>query len=194
MSLTLFAVPFLAGSLGGFLSGILGIGGGTLMFPLLLYLPPILGLNITGIKSIYGSDYGTGFFACLSAKLFFKKQRLVHKSLVFTLGLSLFLSSLSGAIVSKAVSDQILLFIFGALSLIASVTMLIPRSYSEDDLTEDQVGFNKLKAVLIGIIVGFLLGPIGQGGAFTIIPILLYLLKVPLRLALGSTLAIGLFS
>ena len=34
----------------------------------------------------------------------------------------------------------------------------------------------------------------GQGGAFIIIPILLYVLKIPLRVALGSTLAIGLFS
>jgi uncharacterized membrane protein YfcA len=61
-------------------------------------------------------------------------------------------------------------------------------------LTEDQVGLNKLKAVLIGVVVGFLLGLIGQGGAFIIIPILLYILKIPLRVALGSTLAIGLFS
>ncbi len=40
----------------------------------------------------------------------------------------------------------------------------------------------------------FLLGLVGQGGAFIIIPILLYLLKIPLRVTLGSTLAIGLFS
>ena len=34
----------------------------------------------------------------------------------------------------------------------------------------------------------------GQGGAFILIPTLLYVLKIPLRVALGSTLAIGLFS
>lgn len=34
----------------------------------------------------------------------------------------------------------------------------------------------------------------GQGEAFIIIPLLLYVLKIPLRVALGSTLAIGLFS
>ncbi|MCG2710631.1 MAG: sulfite exporter TauE/SafE family protein, partial [Thermodesulfovibrionales bacterium] len=41
---------------------------------------------------------------------------------------------------------------------------------------------------------GFLIGLVGQGGAFIIIPTLLYILKIPLRVALGSTLAIGLFS
>ena len=34
----------------------------------------------------------------------------------------------------------------------------------------------------------------GQGGAFILIPTMLYVLKIPLRVALGSTLAIGLFS
>ena len=72
--------------------------------------------------------------------------------------------------------------------------MFIPRSYLKDELTEDKVDFHKPTAVLTGIFIGFLLGMVGQGGAFIIIPILLYVLKIPLRVALGSTLAIGLFS
>ncbi len=35
------------------------------------------------------------------------------------------------------------------------------------------------------------IGLVGQGGAFIIIPILLYVLKIPLRVTIGSTLAIG---
>ncbi len=35
---------------------------------------------------------------------------------------------------------------------------------------------------------------VGQGGAFIVIPIMLYILKIPLRVAVGSMLAIGLFS
>ena len=111
-----------------------------------------------------------------------------------TLGLSLFMSSLTGSFVSKIVPDRPLLLIFGALAFIAAVMMLIPRSYAEDELTEDKVSFNKPLAISIGVFVGFLIGLVGQGGAFIIIPILLYVLKVPLRVALGSTLAIGLFS
>jgi uncharacterized membrane protein YfcA len=56
------------------------------------------------------------------------------------------------------------------------------------------VEFQKSWAILIGISIGFLIGLVGQGGAFIIIPLLLYVLKIPLRVALGSTLAIGLFS
>src|SRR4030042_1445278 len=185
---------FIAGSLGGFFSGLLGIGGGIIMFPLLLYLPPILGFDAIGVKNITGLTMIQGFFASLSAILFYNKERLVNKNLSLTLGLSLFITSLLGSLISKWVSDNYLLFIFGILAFVASVLMFIPRSYMKDDLTEDKVDFHKPTTILTGIFIGFLLGMVGQGGAFIIIPILLYVLKIPLRVALGSTLLIGLFS
>jgi uncharacterized protein len=185
---------FLSGALGGFFSGLLGIGGGIIMFPLLFYLPPLLGFDAITVKHITGLTMIQGFFASLSAVLIYKKERLVSKTLALTFGLSLFFSSLLGALFSKGTSDKSLLFIFGLLALVASVLMFIPRSYLKDELTEDKVDFHKPTAVLTGIFIGFLLGMVGQGGAFIIIPILLYALKIPLRVALGSTLAIGLFS
>ncbi len=194
MILTFFLFLWGAGSIVGFFSGLLGIGGGILMFPLLLYAPPVFGLEPIGVKSITGLTMIQGFFASLSAMFFYKKHNLVNKTLVMTLGLSLFMSSLTGSFVSKVVSDKPLLLIFGALAFIAAVMMLIPRSYAKDELTEDKVSFNKPLAISIGVSIGFLIGLVGQGGAFIIIPILLYVLKIPLRVALGSTLAIGLFS
>jgi len=183
-----------AGAVVGFFSGLLGIGGGILMFPLLLYVPPVLGLELISVKSITGLTMIQGFFAALSAMFFYHRHNLVNKSLVLTLGLSLFLSSLTGSFISKMVPDKPLLFVFGALACIAAVMMLIPRSYAKDELTEDTVSFHKPGAIIIGITIGFLIGLVGQGGAFIIIPVLLYVLKIPLRVALGSTLAIGLFS
>jgi len=185
---------FCAGSIGGFFSGLLGIGGGIIMFPLLFYIPPLFGFEAIGVKNITGLTMVQGFFASLSAILFYKKENLVNKSLALTLGFSLFLSSLIGSIISKGVSDRYLLFIFGILSFVASILMFMPRSYLKDDLTEDKIAFHKPAAIITGIIIGFLLGMVGQGGAFILIPILLYGLKIPLRVALGSTLAIGLFS
>jgi uncharacterized membrane protein YfcA len=194
MHAAFYAFLLLAGSIVGFFSGLLGIGGGILMFPILLYVPSLLGLDHIGVKNITGLTMTQGFFASLSAMFFYHKHSLVNKALVFTLGLSLFLSSLSGSFISKTLPDKPLLLIFGALALIAAVMMLIPRSYSKDDVTEEKVSFHKPTAVLLGLSVGFFLGMVGQGGAFIIIPILLYVLKIPLRVALGSMLAIGLFS
>jgi uncharacterized membrane protein YfcA len=194
MDATFYLFLLLAGASVGFLSGLLGIGGGIVMFPLLLYVPPLLGFSGIDVKSITGLTMIQGFFAALTAMFYYKKNALVNKSLVLTLGSSLFLSSLTGALVSKGIPDGPLLMVFGTLALIAAAMMLIPRSYEHDERTEDTVAFHKTAAIAIGIVLGFSIGLVGQGGAFILIPTLLYVLKVPLRVALGSTLAIGLFS
>src|SRR5512140_3122962 len=93
----------------GFLSGLLGIGGGIVMFPLLLYVPPLLGFSGIEVKSITGLTMIQGFFSALTAMFYYNKNALVNKALVVTLGLSLFLSSLIGALMSKRISDSALL-------------------------------------------------------------------------------------
>jgi uncharacterized membrane protein YfcA len=191
---SLFLFLLLVGLSVGFLSGLLGIGGGIVMFPLLLYVPPLLGLGSIDVKSVTGLTMVQGFFSALAAVLYYHKNALVNKSLVLTLGLSLFLSSFAGAMLSKQLPDAFLLLVFGILALLAAAMMLIPRSYVHDDLTEDKVAFDKSMTIAIGIVLGFSIGLVGQGGAFILIPTLLYVLKIPLRVALGSTLAIGLFS
>jgi uncharacterized membrane protein YfcA len=185
---------FAAGASVGFLSGLLGIGGGIVMFPLLFYITPLAGFESIPVKDITGLTMIQGFFASLSAMLFYHKHRLVNKQLVLSLGGSLFLSSLAGALLSKQIPDKPLLLIFGLLALIAAIMMLMPRSYANDHLKEDKVEFNKFLTILIGAILGIFLGMVGQGGAFIVIPIMLYVLKIPLRVAVGSMLAIGLFS
>ncbi len=194
MESTFFLFLALVGVSVGFLSGLLGIGGGIIMFPLLLYVTPFLGFSGIDIKSITGLTMVQGFFSALAAMFYYHKNALVNRSLVVTLGLSLFLSSLIGSLASKNVPDGPLLMVFGALAFIAAAMMLIPRSYAQDDLTEEKVLFHKPTAIVIGVVIGFSIGLVGQGGAFILIPMMLYVLKIPLRVALGSTLAIGLFS
>jgi len=194
MDLFFLLFLFLTGASVGFLSGLLGIGGGIVMFPLLLYVPPLLGIGSIDVKSVTGLTMVQGFFSALAALFFYHKNALVNKSLVMTLGLSLFLSSLAGALLSRRVPDGPLLMVFGVLAVVAAAMMLLPRSYVHDELTEDKVTFSKSLAVAIGIVLGFSIGLVGQGGAFILIPVMLYVLKVPLRVCLGSTLAIGLFS
>jgi hypothetical protein len=194
MDATFIAFLALVGAVVGFLSGLLGIGGGIVMFPLLLYVPPLLGFSGIDVKSITGLTMVQGFFSALAAMFYYNKNALVNKTLVLTLGFSLFLSSLIGALVSKKIPDGPLLMVFATLALIAAAMMLIPRSYHQDELTEEHVVFQKTTAIVIGIVLGFSIGLVGQGGAFILIPTMLYVLKIPLRVALGSTLAIGLFS
>jgi hypothetical protein len=48
----IYGNPFALGLGGGFLSGLLGLGGAIFMIPLLLYVPPILGVGHLDIKQV----------------------------------------------------------------------------------------------------------------------------------------------
>ena len=73
MTLAFFLFLWAAGSIVGFFSGLLGIGGGILMFPLLLYAPPVFGLELIGVKNITGLTMIQGFLRH-SQRCFFIKS------------------------------------------------------------------------------------------------------------------------
>lgn len=54
----------------------------------------------------------------------------------------------------------------------------------------EAVEFHRALAFGIPLILGFLLGMVGQAGAFILIPVMLYVLKIPTRIAIGSSLGI----
>ena len=52
MNPTLFLILAGLAGVAGFGAGLLGVGGGILLFPLLLYLPPLLGLPPLDAKTV----------------------------------------------------------------------------------------------------------------------------------------------
>lgn len=87
-----------------------------------------------------------------------------------------------------------MLTVFAAMALVAAVSMFLPLSESALGESLQQVEFNRSAAITIGVVIGGFAGIIGQGGAFLYIPALLYILHVPTRITIGSSLAIGIAS
>ena len=52
MTLTFFATLVALGGLGGFAAGLLGVGGGALMFSLLFYVSSLLGLESLDARTV----------------------------------------------------------------------------------------------------------------------------------------------
>ena len=67
MDALMFLTLALLGFIRGIFSGWLGIGGGILMVPLLLYVPPLLNLNPLDMKEVAGLTMAQGFFAFAQA-------------------------------------------------------------------------------------------------------------------------------
>lgn len=186
-------VLFSLGLIGGFFSGLLGIGGGIIMVPLLLYVPSLLGLEAISMKTAAGITMVQSLAGAFSGLLVHKKNNFVHRPLVVYMGVASITGSLIGSILSKQIKGETMLGIFAGMALAATVMMLLPGK-RDDELPAEGVDFNRYLAFSVALLVGLLGGIVGQGGAFILIPMMLYVVKIPTRIALGSSVAISFFS
>lgn len=185
---------FILGLIGGVAAGLLGIGGGIIMTPLLLYVPSLLGVSTLDMKTVAGLTMVQGLAGSLSGMLAHHRFRFVCKRLVTVMGGGITLASLMGAILSKRVHSNVLLELFAFMALVAAVMMFVPKRDDGDSVPAEQVRFSPTLAALIAAAVGFLGGMVGQGGAFILIPLMLYVLNIPTRITIGSSLGIVFFS
>ncbi len=187
----------LIGGLGlvtGFLSGMLGIGGGIVMAPLLLYVPPLFGFEPLPMKIVAGLTIVQGLVACVSGALSHRQFRMVSERLSLYMGISIFIAALVGGAGAGYVSNQILLFIFAGLAFSAAFLMLIPVKGECENPDVKCLAFYRWRAVTAASTVGLLGGLIGQGGSFILIPLMTSFVRIPTRIAIGSNLAIVLLS
>jgi len=190
MTLFLATTLLALGLIGGFFSGWLGIGGGIIMAPLLLYIPAALGAGALDMKVVAGLTMVQSLFATGSGVLVHRQQKYVSRPLVIWMGAGITAASLLGALFSNYLSAHALLGIFSALALTAAVMMFIPHKEAQEEPVAAAVTFNPALAVVCAVAVGIVGGLVGQSGAFIIIPIMLYLLKIPTRTTIGSSLGI----
>lgn len=182
------------GLLTGFVSGLLGIGGGIIMAPLLLYFPPLLGLEPLPMRTVAGLTIVQGLLGCLSGALAHRRFRLVSDRLVLYMGTSIFFAAMAGGAGSRYVSNEILLFLFATLALSASFLMLIQVKGDSENPDIERLEFQRWRAVFAALGIGVLGGLVGQGGSFILIPLMTSFVKIPTRIAIGSNLAIVLLS
>jgi uncharacterized membrane protein YfcA len=178
----------------GFLSGLLGIGGGILMAPLLLYAPQFFHLEPLTMRVVAGLTIVQGLAACISGALTHHKFQFVSYSLVLYMGASVFAAALIGGAAAKLVSNEVLLVIFGGLALSAAALMLVPMKQESERPDVGRLGFSRSRAVVTASGVGLLGGLVGQGGSFILIPLMTSFVHIPTRIAIGSNLAIVLLS
>ena len=187
----LLLIIFAIGLLGGALAGLLGIGGGIVTAPLLLYLPPLLGhaplsMHIVGGLTITQS-LGAGLFGAAGRW----HQRTINWRLAGVMSAAIFITSAVGAAGSKLFSHAFLLGIFAVLALIAGVLLFIPRPRDEtsSEGATDRT-FSAPRAVAVAAAVGLFGGLVGQTGSFLLIPLMVAVLRVDLRVAMGSNLVV----
>jgi uncharacterized membrane protein YfcA len=178
----------------GFFSGLLGIGGGIIMAPLLLYVPPLLGFEPLSMHTVAGLTIVQGLVACISGVIVHKRFNSVSVRLAGWMGATIFITALLGGAGSGYASNHLLLLVFGALALLAAILMLKPSAKEKKTPDVTELSFSLWRAVSTAGSVGVLGGMVGQGGSFILIPLMTSFVHIPTRIAIGSNLAIVLLS
>lgn len=181
----------------GIALGLIGGGGSILTVPVLVYLFGLdavmatgYSLFIVGLTSAVGSVdyYRKGLINVKTAIIFGIPSIIaVYATRAFIVpAIPDEVFAIGGFVVSKAL---LLMLLFAVLMIAASYSMI----RKDKKKTDDNVGEQKFNYPLIlaeGGVVGVLTGLVGAGGGFLIIPALVVLSKLPMKMAVGTSLAI----
>ena len=186
-------IIFLIGFIGSYISGMLGIGGSIIKYPMLLYIPPLFGLAAFSAHEVSGISAVQVFFATIGGVWAYRKGGYLNKTLIGYMGASILIGSFVGSFGSRLMTEGGINLVYGILALIAAIMMFVPKK-GIDDIPLDQVKFNKWLAASLALIVGIGSGIVGAAGAFLLVPIMLVVLKIPTRMTIASSLAITFLS
>ena len=193
MDLLFIFVVFAIGFIGSFLSGMLGVGGSIIKYPMLLYIPPLFGLAAFTAHEVSGISAVQVLFASIAGVVAYRKGGYLNKQLIIYMGGAILIGSLIGSYGSSYLSEQAVNVVYGILAVIAAVMMFIPKKLV-DDTPLDKVTFNKPLAAILALIVGIASGIVGAAGGFLLVPIMLTVLHIPTRMTIATSLAVTFIS
>jgi len=187
---------YISASIIGISLGLIGGGGSILTVPVLVYL---IGMNPV-VATAY-SLFIVGFSSLIGAGKYTAKKLVSYKTaIVFGLP-SLIAVFLTRKYVVPAIPEELfqlgafvftkdigLMVLFAILMIAASISMIRGRKEVEEVSAAQK--FNYPLIVLEGAVVGGLTGLVGAGGGFLIIPALVVLSKLPMKMAIGTSLLI----
>ena len=177
--------------------GLIGSGGSILTVPILVYVMgvnPILAtaysLFIVGSTAFVG-----GIQSALQKKADFKTVLIFGIPSIAAVYLTRMwlvpfipseLFTIGSLVITKSIGIMVL---FAIVMILASVSMIRP-CIDCDKADDEPLQYNYPMILLEGALVGLLTGLVGAGGGFLIIPAFVLLARMPMKLAVGTSLFI----
>lgn len=184
----LIILLLIIGTFGAFVSGLVGIGGSIVIYPLLLFVPPLFGFDISS-HTAAGLTASQVFFSTLSGSLSQRKNPDLDKSIIIPMGIGILIGSAAGAYSATLFNESLINIVYTILAIIAIILMFVKV---KPDQEKDQ--YNMIFLIIAALIIGYVSGIAGAGGAFIIIPVLLAIFKVPFRKVIASSIVIAFIS
>lgn len=207
---------FAMGAAVGFISGLFGVGGGFLMTPLLIFIGIPPAVAVASVASHVAAS------SCSGAMAYWRRKAidpalvsvLLSGGIVGTaLGVGLFtlLRKIGQLDLAVSLSYVALLTSVGTLMLWESINVLIkhyrgrsttlrrPGSHNwihglplKMRFKRSRIYVSIIPVVGIGLLIGFVGAVMGIGGGFMLVPLLIYVLRVPTSTVIGTSMVLTL--
>lgn len=184
----------LIGVLIGIVSGLTGLGGGVLMVPSMLYIYPLLGPpTLFSMKIVTGIAATQGLAGSASASFTHYKRSNSNIPLILFVAIGSVIGAYLGGISSSLFSDHLLKVVYaGLLSIILIVFFKqgMKKTPDADPEVSKNYVFKAQHHLLIfsaAFSIGYIAGLLGIGGAVFLFPLIHFMLKAPVRVAIGCT-------
>ncbi|HGN7420580.1 TPA: sulfite exporter TauE/SafE family protein [Staphylococcus aureus] len=189
MDIVNIVIMLLIGVFGGFISGLVGVGGAIFIYPAIILLPPLFGAPAYSAYIASGLTSSQVFFSTLSGSLKARKKTEFSPQLVLYMGGGMIIGSMLGAFLANLFDATFVNTVYIIIALLALTLMFI-----KVNLSSEKSSFNKYLLVIIGLFIGIISGIVGAGGAFIIIPILWVLFKLPMNTVVANSIVIAFIS
>lgn len=175
----LFVIGLILSAVIGLSLGLIGGGGSILTVPILVYL-----LGVGPHEAVGMSLAVVGATSILGSYMHWRRDNVdISTGLLF--GVAGIVGALLGSPLTKLVSPEVLLLIFGLLMLVVAVSMIWRRNHKISETTHKP---HPVQGIIAGLGVGVLTGFLGVGGGFLIVPALVFFGGLNMKKAIGTSL------
>ncbi|MCJ8317796.1 sulfite exporter TauE/SafE family protein [Idiomarina sp.] len=168
------------GAVAGLLAGMLGIGGGLVIVPLLIYLLPIIGVPPElVVPSAIATSLATVCMTTASASRSHAKHGLMEKFWLVRVLPGLSIGAMTGAYLVTVIDPDWLKRIFSIVLIALAARMVLPQKTGEP-----MTSVSKRLVALGSYIIGTISGLVGIGGGALTVPFLTKM-RLPVRQAIA---------
>lgn len=171
----------------GFTTGLLGIGGGFLLVPILFFLLLGIGVDPTlAIRIAFGTSLAIILPTAISSAYgHYRKNQVEIKPAIY-FGISGFLGGIAGGYVATHTPEDILRIIFGLIMLFVALRLL----FFKESTDHREKMENILLFLVVGFVAGIMSGLIGVGGGIILIPVMVLIMGYSMKEASGTSSAV----
>ncbi|MBW1957680.1 MAG: sulfite exporter TauE/SafE family protein [Deltaproteobacteria bacterium] len=178
----LLAIIFLA----SFILTMVGLGGGLIFSPLFVLLKYPVTTAVSASLFLNG-------IAAFSASINYFRKRMVDIKTGLPLLIASTLCAPLGAMLTTRINIDLFIAILALVIFLAAIRMLFSKK-----IEAEAMDIGHVRRIIggggIGVIIGLMAGLLGIGGGVFIVPLLIYLLKVPTKTAAATSIFIVVFS